>query len=168
MPCGSPTLKSIDGQFWALSVTSADGGLVTTGPSPVGPLFHNAPILSGPTTFWSLSVDVDGSVVTTRTGTSLGAAATLSVISDSGAFYNLTVDDTGTLATTPSGLTGLNPGTVPYPVNVNMSTFGVVNLACDIPGAENLTIGADYSIWSCSLNKFVNEDTTNIVVVLDE
>lgn len=164
MSCGNLLLQDPIGRLWILSGAD-DGTLIDSLSSAVINNFV-APIVNSPSHTWQLSALTDGTVVATVVS-SVSAPTSLIVSSATGKVFSLSINDDGILTTNiQAGLA--SPGQVPYPIDVTMSTFPNLGLTSSVSGTTPLTVSADFSIWSCTLNRFINEDTTNIIVVLDE
>jgi hypothetical protein len=163
MSCGNLFLQDPVGRFWSLSSDNS-GVLVTTLTTTVLAGF-SPPIITSASFYWSLSVGIDGAIIASVVS-SRPASPSYLLTSSSFKTFLLTIDDNGVLATTSQ--TGIVVGQVPFPSNVNMSVWPPLGLTSSVAGATPLTVSADFSIWSCTLNQFINEDTTNIIVVLDE
>jgi hypothetical protein len=163
MSCGNLFLKDPTGRFWILS-SGNDGVLQMTSTTFVFTPY-SAPVIISPSYYWVLSADTDGTIAATPTSPTSGSTSynLSSVLA-----YNfvLTIDDTGVLLTTSQGL--VPPIVVPYPTNISMSKWPNLGLVSSVAGNTPLTVSADFSIWSCTLNRFINEDTTNLIVVLSE
>lgn len=163
MACGSLLIKDLFGGLWTL--TADDGGvLVTTSTAAVLTMF-TPPVLTSPSFFWQLSAGNDGAIIQTRVSPTAASSSFL-LSSPSLRVFSLQIQDDGVLYTTTTN--GQVAFRLPPPPNISMSNFPNLGLISSVAGAAPLTIGADYSIWSCTLNRFINEDTTNIIVVLDE
>jgi hypothetical protein len=163
MSCGNLILQDPSGGFWILH--AADNGQLLTSKTPIPQLGFVAPLLNSPSITWQLSALTNG--VITATAISAQSAPSSSLLSSLlNNRFSLSIADTGILMTTSQGIGPVN--VVPYPTNVQMSQFPPLGLISSVAGATPLTVSADFSIWSCTLNRFINEDTTNIIVVLDE
>jgi hypothetical protein len=164
MSCGNTVVQDPLSRFWILGVD--DFGTfnlsLTTAIFP----FFTTPILNSPSFSWQISALTNGTLTATRvSGTVAPSGFTLASPRQND--WTLSIDDNGNIASTFAGIGVV--GVVPYPVNISMSQWPQsIGLTSTLTGSSPLTVGADFSIWSCLLNKFINEDTTNIVVVLDE
>lgn len=164
MSCGNTVVQDPLSRFWILGV-SDQGTFNLSLTSALFPLF-TPPILNSPSFSWQLSALLDGTLTATQVSPTT-APTTLTLASPRQNDWAISIDDSGNIASTFIGIGVV--GVVPYPVNVAMSQWPQnIGLTSTITGTSPLTVGADFSIWSCLLNKFINEDTTNIVVVLDE
>lgn len=163
MACGSLSIKDFLGGLWILTADN-DGVLITTPTVAVLTMFAS-PVLASPSFFWQLSAGNDGAVIQTRIAPTAASSSFLLSSPNLGVF-SLQIQDDGVLYTTTAN--GQVAFRLPPPPNISMSNFPNLGLISSVAGAAPLTIGADYSIWSCTLNRFINEDTTNIIVVLDE
>jgi hypothetical protein len=171
MSCGNLILQDGSGGFWIVTAGD-DGGLIFTTAPLILPNYV-APVLTSPSFYWQLSVS---GVIGFRPTSPAIAATQVSPTAASSSFlltsvdllrFTLTIDDNGVLATTSQAGVGTQ-AVAPYPSSVSMSFWPPLGLTSSISGATPLTVSADFSIWSCTLNQFINEDTTNIIVVLDE
>lgn len=164
MSCGNLILQDPSSRFWILS--AADNGSLITSLTTAPIVDFAPPVISSASYFWLLSAGNNGTITATPVGSTPSASSSYRLSSTSAKPFVLTILDTGVLLTTTTG-----PGPivqVPYPTNVNMSFWPNLGLSSSVAGATPLTVSADFSIWSCTLNRFINEDTTNIIVVLDE
>jgi hypothetical protein len=163
MSCGNLFLQDPLKRIWILSAN--DNGTLITSLTAVPVSGLVAPALTSPSYYWQLSATVNG-VITATPVVATSASSSYLLSSISGKVFLLTILDTGVLLT--SAQVGGLSIQVPYPTDVSMSQWPNLGLTSSIAGATPLTVNADYSIWSCTLNRYVNEDTTNIIVVLDE
>jgi hypothetical protein len=163
MSCGNLILQDPIGRFWVTN--AADDGVLLTVLSALVLTNYAAPVIQSPSFYWRLSTGLDGAVVATPVSPT-GASASYLLTSFTSRLFTLTIGDDGVLVTTSAGLGSAT--SVPYPIDVSMSTWPPLGLTSSLSGATPLTVSADFSIWSCTLNRFINEDTTNIIVVLDE
>ena len=163
MSCGNLILQDPLSRFWITS--AADNGILITALAPISVSNYTAPVITSPSFYWQLSTGLDGAVIATRVAPT-GASSSYVLTSLSSLLWTLTIGDDGVLVTSFGGLG--SPTLVPFPSSVNMSTWPPLGLTSTLSGSTPLTVSADFSIWSCTLNRFINEDTTNIIVVLDE
>lgn len=166
MACGSLLLQDPSGAFWILSADITGDPL--TSKTTLTNLIFTAPTINSPSSTWQLSAGLDGGIIATQIAPA-GAVTSyaLSSSTSNGITFSLTIQDDGILVSTFStiGFTIV----VPWPNNVRMSVWPQsIGLTSTLAGASPLVVSADFSIWSCTLNRFINEDTTNIIVVLDE
>lgn len=164
MSCGNLFVQDPSSAFWVVSV--ADNGVILVTKSTTVLIGFVPPTLASTSFTWQLSALVDGTLTATQIApTSSPTSVTLTSINSIG--WNLAIDDSGNFFQTLVGT--VVPGLVPFPSGVRMSQWPQnIGLTSTVAGATPLTISADFSIWSCLLNKFINEDTTNIIVVLEE
>lgn len=165
MSCGNTVVQDPLNRFWVVGVD--DLGTFNLSMTSATFPFFTPPVLNSPGFSWQLSAQVDGTLTATQVG---GTSAPDSLVLASSAQHDwaLSVDDSGNLTSTFVGI-GVGGSVAPRPVNVSMSQWpSNLALTSTLTGTSPLTVGADFSIWSCLLNKFINEDTTNIIVVLDE
>jgi hypothetical protein len=163
MSCGNLILQDPLSRFWILH--AADNGQLLTSLTTIPQLGFVAPLLNSPSLTWQLSALTNGVITATVVGAQ-SAPTSVSLSSLSFFSFGLSIMDTGILVTSSQGI--VPAFSVPYPTDVQMSQFPPLGLISSVAGATPLTVSADYSIWSCTLNRFINEDTTNIIVVLDE
>jgi hypothetical protein len=163
MSCGNLFLQDPSNRFWILS--AANSGVLINSHTSLIISPYTAPVLNSPSFSWQLSADLDGTIAATVIG-SISAPTSVVLSSTTARSFQLSIDDTGILWTTSQGV--LPVVSVPYPTNVSMSQWPPLGLTSSLAGATPLTVSADFSIWSCTLGRFINEDTTNIIVVLSE
>lgn len=166
MACGGFFLLDPSGAYWSLNC-DATGTLVTTRTTSTPPFFSAITLISPSLINWQLSAGVDGGIVGTVVVPIPAGQSSVALLSSNGFPFTLTVQDNGILLTSSGGV--VTSITVPYPMDVTMSHWPLsLNITSSVAGSLPLVVSADYSIWSCALNKFINEDTTNIIVILDE
>lgn len=163
MSCGNLILQDPLGRFWVMS--AGNNGQLINALTPLVMTNYTPPVITSPSYYWQLSSLSNGTITATPVSpTSASSSYQLTTLSGFG--FMLTMEDDGVLYTT--GQIGQVFISVPYPTNVSMSKWPNLGLISSVAGATPLTVSADFSIWSCTLNRFVNEDTTNLVVVLSE